>query len=147
MHGWKILSSLSLLMLAYPVTPCLSLWKGSRIEKKDLQCTSSCMRGFMKSCHFLERKFMDSMPDLLWLDTYFTHRSTSRRTFFLLTSLIPTWVQRSNIFLLYQYMYSKTGPSFKNYFWYFFTDSMLGSQTARPISSLFIEYNKHCAIT
>lgn len=44
-------------------------------------------------------------------------------------------------------MCSKTGPSFKNYFWYFFTDSMLGSQTARPISSLFIEYNKHCAIT
>lgn len=57
-------------------------YEKGHVEKKDLQCTSSCMRGFMKSCQFFfERKFMDSMPDLLWLDTYFTHRSTSRRTF------------------------------------------------------------------
>lgn len=146
MHGWKILSSLSLLMLAYPVTRRLSLWKESRREK-GFTMHFIMYAWVHEILPFFERKFIDSMPDLLWLDTYFTHRSTSRRTFFLLTSLIPTWVQRSNIFLLYQYMCSKTGPSFKNYFWYFFTDSMLGSQTARPISSLFIEYNKHCAIT
>lgn len=121
-------------------------YEKGHVEKKDLQCTSSCMRGFMKSCHFLERKFMDSMPDLLWLDTYFTHRSTSRRTFFDWQVWYPHECNEA-IFFFYINMCSKTGPSFKNYFWYFFTDSMLGSQTARPIFSLFIEYNKHCAIT
>lgn len=146
MHGWKILSSLSLLMLAYPVTLCLSLWKESRREK-----------GF--TMHFIMYAWVHEILPFSWekIHGFYARPSMTRHLFyidlhleehfFLLTSLIPTWVQRSNIFLLYEYMCSKTGPSFKNYFWYFYTDSMLGSQTARPISSLFIEYNKHCAIT
>lgn len=68
-------------MLAYPVTLCLSLWKGSRREK-GFTMHFIMYAWVHEILPFFERKFMDSMPDLLWLDTYFTHRSTSRRTFF-----------------------------------------------------------------
>lgn len=89
------------------------------------------------------------MPDPLSLDTYFTHLEEGH--FF--TYMYDTCTGANEATLIfYQYICSKIGPFFLKLFlpflWVFFhTDRMLGSQTAMPIPPLFIEYNKHCAIT
>lgn len=97
----KNLSSLSLLMLAYPVTRCLTLRKVSRREK-DLQYTPSYMRGFMKSCHFLkEIHWFYARPSI----TRHIFYASRRRTFFYVHVWYMYRCKRSNINILSIYVF------------------------------------------